>query len=356
MSKYTNMGRRTWAFDAAGASGLAFLKGELALPHTQLVEPLEGTTYQYAIPIEIGGGDVVEYIEAWATNYNVANNGNYGISTDQATDIPMIQFNMNQAAYRALIYKMAMVVTFLDLDKLYSARSRGLTPPFSLDERLRKGIQLDYQKLLDRMCYVGWKNLPGLVNNPNVPASTLPATGTSGGVTWATKTSFEKFQDIQSLIATAVGNSGYAIGPSSLTGMESEGVPDTVLIPFSLSGDLAQPMGVVPTSGGTQPVGYNMSLKDYIEKFSVPTMLGLKFHVVLVPDSWIGSAGVGSTRRIVVYRNQKDAVLMKIPQPLTPRAIIPTFDQGAGYGSLYQACIGQVMWLRETTAAYGDGA
>lgn len=347
----SGMGR---AFDAAGGSGLAFLSSQLAIPHTELVKPLEGTTYHYAIPIKTGGG-FPEYVEAWASNYEDSEDNNFGFTANQNEDVPLIQFDVQQAAYRVFTWQGGMLVSYIDLDKLYTAKQRGLTPPFSLDQQLRDGLLLKWHKTIERMVYLGNGTVPGLVNNPNVPAFTVANTGTGSSTLWANKTGTQIFEDVQTAIALAVTNSGYTIGRSDLSGIPSEGVPDTVLIPWSRAQYLVQPMGVVPAPSNTAPVGYTMTVREFIEKYSLPTMLGLKFNVVIVPDPWIGSQGVGGTARMVVYRNQENAVLLRIPQPIMQRAIVPTTKRGGGYVALYNGSVSQVMWLRETTAAYGDG-
>ncbi len=348
-------GRVGRAFDAAGGSGLAFLSSQLAIPHTELVKPLESTTYQYAIPIKTGGG-FPEYVEAWASNFQDSEDDNYGFTSNKDEDIPLMQFDVQQGAYKVFVWQKGMIVSYIDIDKLYTAKTRGLMPPFSLDQQLRDGIGLSWHKTLERVTYLGYGANPGLCNNTNVPAATLPATGTGSSTLWANKNGYQIFQDVQTIITTAVANSGYTIGKSDLTGMQAEGVPDTLLIPWSRAQYLVQPMGVVPVPSGTTPVGYNMSVKEYIEAFSLPTLLGLKFKVLAVPDPWLATQGVGGTARIVAYRNQENAVLLRIPQPIIQRVIVPTLKRGGGYAALYNGAVSQVMWLRETTAAYGDGA
>lgn len=342
------------AFDAAGGSGLAFLSAQLSIPHTELVKPLESTMYPFVIPIKTGGG-FPEYIEAWASNYQDSDDNLYGFTSNQNQDVPLIQFDVQQAAYRVNVFQKGMFVSYIDLDKLYTAKQRNLTPPFSLDQQLRDGVLLSWHKTIDRTVFLGDGYTPGLANNPNVPAATVAATGTGNSTQWSTKNGYQILADVNSTIITAVANSGYTIGQSNLSNMKAEGVPDTCLVPFSVSQYLTQPMGVVPPATGSAPVGYNMSVKEYIEAFAIPTLLGIKFKIIVVPDPWLGTQGVGGTRRMVVYRRQEDAVLLRIPQPITQRTIIPTYQRGGGYIALYNGSVSQVMWLRETTAAYGDG-
>ncbi len=343
------------ARDAAGGSGMAFLSSQLAIPHTEIVKPLEATTYQYAIPIKTGGG-FPEYVEAWATNFQDSEDDNYGFSSNKDEDIPLMQFDVQQAAYKVYVWQKGMIVSYIDLDKLYTAKTRGMMPPFSLDQQLRDGIGLSWHKTLERMTYLGYgASAPGLTNNPNVPATTVAATGTGSNTLWSTKNGFQIFEDVQSAITTAVANAGYTIGKSDLSGMKAEGVPDTLLVPWSRAQYLVQPMGVVPAPSGTSPAGYNMSVKEYIEAFSLPTLLGLKFKVLAIPDPWLATQGTGGTARMVAYRNQENAVLLRIPQPIIQRVIVPTLKRGGGYAALYNGAVSQVMWLREQTAAYGDG-
>ena len=165
------------AFDAVAAGGLAFVNAELSIPHTKLVEPLEAHTHARDIVIKTGGG-VPEFITAWAANYTTSGGGAYGLQGTQNADIPLIQVDVQQGNWQTWLFQNAMWVSQLDVQKLQTAKKNSMAPPFSLDDMLRKGVRLNWNKSLDVVTYLGWMGKPGLVNNTDVTSVSAAATGT----------------------------------------------------------------------------------------------------------------------------------------------------------------------------------
>lgn len=326
------------AFDSVAGSGLAFLNAELQIPHTKLVEPLEAHTHARDIVIEFGGG-FPEYIAAWAENFTSSGGNQYGLQGTNNSDIPLIQWDIQQGNWKTWIFQASMFVSELDLRKLQTAKRNQQAPPFSLDERMRKGIRTLWNKSLDQLTYLGWLGQPGLINTSDVTAVTAAAVGTGGATTWATKTGNQIFNDVQTMLYTAIANSGYST---------QEGCPDSLLIPFTQHQLLAQPMVVAG-------VPISLSIQEYIEKYCLCAALGKKFNIFPLPNPWIYTQGAGSTSRAVAYKNNSDDVLLKIPQELIPLMTVPTTRRGAGYETIYAGNVGQVMWLRPQTALYMDG-
>jgi hypothetical protein len=329
------------AFDAAG-SGLAFLNAELQLPHTKLVEPLEAHTHARDITIKFGGG-FIEDIAAWAENFGSSGGNEYGLTDTNNADIPLVQWDIQQGVWKAWIWQAGMFVNEIDLRKLQAAKKNGQAPPFSLDDRLRAGVKLIWNKALDKVTYLGWRGQPGLINSTDVSSILAAAVGTGNSTTWASKTGYQIFNDIQTMLYTAIENSGYST---------SEGCPDSLLVPFTQHALLAQPM-VVPASVGN--VGVSMSIQDYIERYCLAAQLGLKFKIFPLPNPWIYSQGVSGTSRAVAYRNIEENVLMYIPQEIIPLGTVPSMRRGFGYETNYAGVVGQVMFLRPQTALYLDG-
>jgi hypothetical protein len=330
------------AFDSISGGGLAFLNAELSIPHTKLVEPLEAHTHARDIVIKFGGG-FPEYLSAWAENFTTSGGNEYGLSGTTNSDIPLIQFDLQQGNWIAWIWQAGMFVSELDLRKLQTAKRNQVAPPFSLEDRLRKGIRLTWNKAMDKVTYLGWRGQPGLINSPDVSSVQAAAVGTGGSTTWASKTGLQIFNDIQTMLYTAVANSGFST---------EEGCPDSLLIPFTQHQLLAQPM-VVPASSGSVPV--SMSIQEYIERYCLASALGKKFKIFPLPNPWIYTQGASGTSRALAYVNKEDDVLSYVPQEITPLMTVPTSRSGGGYESIYAGCIGQVMWLRPQTALYMDG-
>jgi hypothetical protein len=337
-SRMRGYGSDAAAFDAIAGGGLAFITAELSIPHTTLVQPLEGHTHARDIAIEFGGG-FPEYVNAWAANYTSSGGNQYGLSDTNNADIPLIQVDLQQGNWITWLFQTAMFVNEIDLRKLYTAKRNGMAPPFSLEEMLRDGIRLTWNKALDSVTYLGWRNQPGLVNSPDVISALAAASGTAGSTTWASKTGQQIFQDVQNMLYNAVENSGYST---------TEGCPDTLLVPFTQHALLAQPMVIAG-------VPISLSIQEYIERYCLAAALGKKFKLFPLPNPWIYAQGVSGTSRAVAYVNNPKDVLLKIPQELIPLATVPTMRRGYGYETAYAGVIGQVMWLRPQTAYYLDG-
>jgi hypothetical protein len=326
------------AFDSISGGGMAFLSAELSIPHTKLVEPLEAHTHARDITIEFGGG-FPEYISAWAENFMTSGGNEYGLSGTNNSDIPLVQWDLQQGNWVAWIWQAGMFVSELDLRKLQTAKRNQMAPPFSLEERLRTGVRLIWNKALDKVTYLGWRGQPGLINSTDVSSVSAAAVGTGGSTTWALKTGQQIFNDVQTMLYTAIANSGYST---------TEGCPDSLLIPFTQHQLLAQPI----TINGT-PI--SLSIQEYIEKYCLAAALGIKFKIFPLPNPWIYAQGASGTSRAIAYKNDSKDVLIKIPQEVTPLMTVPTMRRGGGYETGYAGCIGQVMWLRPQTALYMDG-
>jgi hypothetical protein len=335
---YKNKSQSGQAFDAASSGGLAFLNAELAIPHTKLVEPLEAHTHARDIKIKFGGG-FPEYITAWAANYGTSGGNEFGLQGTNNSDMPNIQADIQQGNWVSWIWGASMFISWLDLKKLETAKRNEIAPPFSLDDMLRKGIRMVWNKALDKVTYLGWLSQPGLINSSDVASGLAAAVGTGSSTLWSNKTGIQIYNDVQTMLYTAVGNSGYST---------MEGCPDSLLVPFTQHQLLGQPM----TINGT-PI--SLSIQEYIEKYCLCAQLGKKFTINPLPNPWISGQGVSGLNRAFAYRNDEDDVLLTIPQEIIPAMTIPTENRGGGYVSIYVGNIAQVMWLRPQTAFYLDG-
>lgn len=318
------------AFDAAGASGLAFLTSALAQIDPVVTRPLSAQTYERDISIRYGGGLGAEFINSWATNYASSGGGQFGLQGTNNTDIPNVQIDLQMGTWRAFIWAQAFTITYLDLARIEHANRMGDAPPVSFQELYEQAIDSIWKKAMDRVVYLGWMGQPGLVNNAAVSATTLANA-------LSTATPVQILNELNSMIETVIANAVYDLG---------EGMPNRWLIPWSVFGYLSQPM----TTAGSE------STISYIERENVAAKSGTPFRILPLPDPWIGTAGAGGTKRTVLYRNDAAAVDMFVPQIPTKVMTNPTTRNGVGYETVYMGNIGQLRFKRPQTALYGDGA
>jgi hypothetical protein len=327
------------AFDAAGSSGFNFLQSQLEKVDTDLVKPLQAVTHPRDIPVELGGG-FPEIISAWASNYGSTGTQFYGLQGTNNTEIPIVQADLQKGIWKTFIWSAGMVVTYLDLQKMETAKRLGMPAPVTLQQLYEDGVASLWVKALDYVTYNGFLGLPGLINNSAVPESVV-ANGASGHSAWSTKTANEILTDINTACNTCMANSGYD---------SSEGMPDSMLIPYTQYSLITLPM----TLGSFGGAGF-VSIKDYIEKSCVAAHHGVPFTINSLPNPWISGAGTGGLDRGVIYRKDKKSLYLAVPQPMQKAMTVPTMRAGGAYETGYFGCVSQVIFKRTTNMLYADG-
>lgn len=330
-----NRGR---AFDAAGATGMAFLQSQLELIDTDLVRPLQAVTHKRDITVEVGGG-YPEFISAFASNYGTTGTTYFGLQGTNNTEIPEAQADIQKGLWRTYIWAMGMTITYIDLRRMETALRTGQAPPFSLQELYEESVETTWGKALDYVTYTGFLGDAGLINNPNVFEYTIPATGSGSSTTWASKTPSQILTDVNTALNLTVENSGYDA---------QEGMADRLLIPYTQFALLTQPMTI-----GTAAVA--QSTIAYIEKECVAAHHGVPFKINFLPNPWITGKGASSTDRAVFYKNSKKSLYLKVPQPYEQAMTVPTTRAGGAYETMYAGCISQIIFKRTQTMVYADG-
>jgi hypothetical protein len=328
---------RARAFDAAGASGFAFLQSQLELIDTDLVRPLQAVTHKRDIAVEVGGG-FPEFISAFASNYGTTGTQFFGLQGTNNTEIPEAQADIQKGIWRTYIWAMGMTITWVDLRRMETATRTGQAPPFSLQELYEEAVETNWGKALDYVTYLGFLGDPALINNPNVPEFTA-AVGAAGSTTWAKKTPQEILTDVNTSLNQTVQNSGYDA---------QEGMADRLLVPYTQFAYLTQPMAI-----GGSPVA--VSIISYIEKECVAAHHGIDFKINFLPNPWITGKGTGATDRGCYYKNSKKSLYLKIPQPMMQAMTVPTTRAGGAYETMWAGCITQIIFKRTTTQVYQDG-
>lgn len=339
---------RAQAFDAAGASGFAFLQSQLELIDTDLVRPLQAVTHKRDIAVEVGGG-FPEFISAFASNYATTGTQSFGLQGTNNTEIPEAQADIQKGIWRTYIWAMGMTITWVDLRRMEFSLRTGQAPPFSLQELYQESVETNWGKALDFVTYAGFLGDAGLINNPNIYEYTVPATGAGSSTIWASKTPQQILTDVNTALNQTVFNSGYDA---------QEGMADRLLVPYTQFAYLTQPMVI-----GGAPVA--VSTISYIEKECVAAHHGIAFKINFLPNPWISGQGAGNTApvgqpgngldRAMFYKNDKKALYLKIPQPMMQAMSVPTTRAGGAYETMFAGCISQVIYKRTQTAVYADG-
>jgi hypothetical protein len=323
---------KSYAFDAASGSGMAFLASQLELPDTNLVEPLAAVTHPRDMIIKSGGG-YVEYTSRWAVDYATTGGNQYGLQGTENTQIPMVQANIIKGTWPVIPWQATQMITFIDLQRLIDAKRLGIPAPVSIQQVLDDGVKLIWGKALDRLTYLGWANQPGLINNTNVSYS-LAAPGGGGFRAWSKKNTTEILNDINTVLLSTQQNSGYDI----------EGMADSILVDFEHWSLLNQPM----TIGG-----FNSAL-EYILANNVARRQGVDLTILPLPDNWISTQGTGTSSRMVAYKKVEKSLYLTVAQPIQKVMTVPTVSKGGAYETLFSGALGVVALFRPTTVEYLD--
>ena len=311
--------------DAAIASGLAFITGELEKRDPKLYEPLTSVTWMRDIVAETGGG-WTEFTSNFFVDYATTGSGTSGMIGSEANNIPVMQANITKDNYKVFNWSNILRIPFVG-QQFMNQIGR------SLDDILDKGIKLNYNKDIDTMVYEGYADLDvyGLVNNPDVTATAVPA-GVSTDTEWTKKTPDEILDDINNALLATWTASEYDV----------EGMANHILIPP------AQYAHIVTRK--VSDAG-NISILQYLLENNIAKNQGVDIQIF--PSRWCAGAGAGNTDRMVAYRNDKDKIRIDLPVTLNRVMTQPVVQQMA-YMTAFAAQIGQVKIMYNQTIRYMD--
>jgi hypothetical protein len=320
---------RMQVMDAAVAGGMVFLESELEKRDPKVREPLTSVTWMRDMPVKSGGG-WVDYTSNLFVDYGMSGPNGFGIQANQTTLIPTVQANLTKDLYPTFNWGNVLKVNFIDMQKLQGVGR-------SLDDLLDKGIKLNWNKTLDQLAYTGPFNStakPGLVNNPNISASSV-ATGAGGSKLWINKTPAEILYDVNTAMVSTVAASQYDV----------TGMADTILIPWAQYAYIASQL--ISAAG-------SVSILTYLLENNIGKSQGINLKIF--PLRWCVGAGSGATDRMVCYVNDPDRVVLDITVPIQRVMTTPNISSGGGaYLTLYQGQFGVVKFLYLTPALYQDG-
>lgn len=317
-------------FDAnAVSSGLAFLESELEKRDPMLREPLTNTTYPRDIVIESGGG-WVEATSAINVDYSVTGGEADGVGGVQ-NNIRRIQADLSKDLYKVLPYEVSMSVKIQD-------QLRGAVTGRSIEQIYDDGIRLDYDKFMDLNTYVGQERYgtTGLINDPNVTATSVAYNAGNTSTKWKDKTPTEILNDIDDMIVAGWKASEY----------DNRAIQNHILIDPENFAYINRTM--VSVNGYPAPV----SILKYLMDNNIAA--AKKVDLFIGECRFCAGAGVGTTNRMVGYVNEKRFVGMDVPVPLTRVMTQPNVNTGS-YDSLYMANVGQVKVHYTQPMTYRDG-
>lgn len=166
--------------------------------------------------------------------------------------------------------------------------------------------------------------LKGFFNHPNVPVYTIAADGTGSTTTWSTKTALLIHRDLSDFTNSVI---------EATKGIE---IPDTMLMPL-VSYNLIK----------NKPIGDNAD-KSIMKYF-------LENNEYVKSIQWVNelaTAGVSSSKRMMVYKKSPDKVTLEIPQDF--EQFEPQL-KGLKYEIPCHMRMGGVIFYKPLSASYADG-
>lgn len=313
--------------DSAIATAGAFLVSELEKRDPIVRVPLTSFTYARDIPIKTGGG-WVDHTSNLNINYGVTGgSGNGTVQAGGANGSPLIQMNLEKDVYKTHVFNTTMRIGFVDM-------MRANITGRSLDKLLSDGVRLTYDKHMDENVYKGMSQYgsSGLVNNPNIVASTVSA-GVSTQTDWAHKTPAEILNDINTAINDVWAAAGYDL----------RAMPNHIIIPHEQFNYIA-----------TQPVSQlsEKSILTYLQENNVAAKNNVELVIAGVP--WCKGAGTSSTDRMIVYVHNEQFIAVEELAPLS-RVMTSPSTEAQAYDSLYMANLSEVEFFYTQTVRYYDG-
>jgi len=250
--------------------------------------------YDQLIPIDTSANEWAKSI----TYFSMDKVGSAKWLAGNANDIAMA--DINKAKFEQGI-EMAGVGYQYTLEELGYAM---MIPGLNLSAERAEAAQFAYQSFMDKLAYTGdsAKGFTGLINNGSVTTGNAIADGTGSSALWTTKTADQMIRDVNNALGT--------VYEGSLT-VE---MADTLLLP----------MDGLKTLSITRIPNTETTALEYIRKnnlYTFTTGAPLTIRAVL----GLGTAGSGSTGRMIAYR--KDPRVVKLHLPM-PHRFLPVWQSG----------------------------
>ena len=242
----------------------------------------------------------------------------------------MINYNRTQDIWPVFPYQSLVRIPLVDGLKM---QEMGESPQQLLDQ----GVRVDWNKTLDKRVYTGVGNYPGLVNNPGITSTALPATGVGSSTHWSAKTP-ELIREDFDFMAMQIWNA---------SGNAPEALPNRFLVSPARYEALLQPM-VLGGAGGFA------SVKEYLMKSSMLNSFGVEPEIYPLPV-WLETVGTGAVPEIVAYKFDEDCMSIRLAVDIQRFGGPLSVVEGA-YEVTYVGNIGIVKINRPQTVQYFYGA
>lgn len=315
-------GAKPFAMDAAGiASGQAFLTSELEKRDMLVRTPLTSFTYTRDIPIRVGGG-WAEFVSAMNVGYGITGgSGDNLIQASSVDGIPLVQANFGKDLWKTHVISAGTRIFWVDMQ-------RGNMTGRNLDQLLRDGLRMTYDKHMDENTYAGFSRYgtTGLVNN-------LDVTVTSAAKTFAAATPDEILGIINTAILDAWKAAEYDL----------DAIPNHIILPYEQFNYIA-----------TTRIGdlAEKTILTFLLENNVAKQNGSDLFIGAT--AWCKGAGTGSVDRMVVYCNKERFIAMDELVPLTRAMTTPNAERFS-YDTAYAGNVSEVEVFYNQTIVYVDG-
>ena len=318
------------AQDAALASPNAFLVSELEKRDPDVRKPLATVTWSKNIPVRVGGG-WIDHTSNLFSNFGGAGDSNDSlVAAGGATVLSTTQANFGKDTYKT--HPVIAPISINEIDML-----REQITGRSLDAMLAEGVQLRYQKHMDKNVFIGLPQYGtyGLLNNPSIYATSVAQGTESGNPTqWSKKTGVEILKDVNDAIIYTWGQSGNDMGA----------IPNHILLPFEQYNLLNTRL--VTEYNSTQSI-MKFLMDNNIAKINGENLV---FGVSLYNKG----AGTGGMDRMAVYCSKEKYIAVDELVPLTRQRTVYS-AMTSSYDTNYIANVSQVEFFQPLTVSYWDG-
>jgi hypothetical protein len=315
--------------DAATASSMTFLVGELERLDPVVRQPLSSVTYPRDVRI-IREGGWYEYLSTFNVNYGISG-GVQNLQGGIQNAIARVQADLSKDTVRTSVFQSTLSLKWIDM-QFNKMTGRNL------QQLLEDGTRLIYDKYLEQAVYFGFPNqgIAGLVNHPSVTASSLAMNAGNTSTQWADKTPQEILDDVNNAINAAWAASEY----------DNSAIPNHILIPPA---DFTLIQGTIMSVTGTIA---NSSVLQYILNNNMATTLGQELKIY--PCRQCIGVGAGSTDRMIVYNDNAKFLDFQIPVEIG-RIMSMWNPDTASMDTLYAALVGAVRLHYTQPIIYKDG-
>lgn len=297
-------------------ANFAFLSTTLAKLHNTLYEPKYFVTYANDVPVDVGGG-FVDYVTYYSVNWAGIMDEFRNIVGNNANYIPRVNAGLDKKSVNVFTWEVAYDLRFVELEKM-----KKLTLQKSIQDIYQNIIVAGWDLFVQKVAYTGMENGHGLFNSPNVVATSIDNSATTG----------KGFEGLTDMAVVAFFNGLFETYLTE-SNMNLSIMPDTILVPTFVGTDLTSRFSAL----------YTESLRSFILKHNLAMDEGDDgFKVTIQSRPALNDLGTAGKGRIVAYRKEKDFVRLDMPYPMQHYITLPNIEKM----SYTSAFVGQVSEIQ----------